>query len=178
MLKCPGCHTGAIAKVEWYPSFEEDMEGSLQWVYPAPVDANPLPEATPRTVAAEFEEAELCASVGAYRAATTMLRSTLEKVLRHAGYDAGTLDARINLAAQDGVIAEARKVLAHRSIRVLGNDVLHDDWREVEEVEYERSHLYTQRIIEDFYSDRDSVVRVLQSKARTPRDDADDEVPF
>jgi hypothetical protein len=39
----------------------------------------------------------------------------------------------------------------------LGNDVLHDDWREVLPGEYEDAHKYTQRILEDFYDDRPTV---------------------
>ena len=35
------------------------------------------------------------------------------------------------MAAGDGAISQPRKKRAHEDIRVLGNDVLHDDWNEI-----------------------------------------------
>jgi hypothetical protein len=49
---------------------------------------------------------------------------------------------------------------------VLGNDVLHDEWRAVTEDEFEQAHHYAQRILEDFYDDRTSVEALLISKGR------------
>ena len=51
-------------------------------------------------------------------------------------------------------------------IRSLGNDVLHDDWREVVDDEVEDSHRYCQRILEDLYDDRPTVEAVLFAKGR------------
>jgi hypothetical protein len=59
---------------------------------------------------------------------------------------------------------------AHEDIRVLGNDVLHDQWREINSSEFEISHRYTQRILEDLYDDRPSVLKLLASKGRKPSD--------
>jgi hypothetical protein len=53
-------------------------------------------------------------------------------------------------------------------IRVLGNDILHDAWREVSEEEYDLAHRYSQRILEDLYDDRPSVVAPLTEKTRLP----------
>jgi hypothetical protein len=69
----------------------------------------------------------------------------------------GSLEGKIDEAASDGVITEARRKRAHDDIRVLGNDVLHDEWREVKEEEVSGAHQYIQRILEDFYDDRASV---------------------
>lgn len=60
----------------------------------------------------------------------------------------------------------ARSVRAHEDIRALGNDILHDDWRAISEEEYELAHRYTQRILEDWYDDRASVLTLLKSKNR------------
>jgi hypothetical protein len=46
------------------------------------------------------------------------------------GYVNGPLRDRIDEAAADGTITAARSRRAHEDIRVLGNDVLHEDWRE------------------------------------------------
>jgi len=43
---------------------------------------------------------------------------------------------------------------------------LHDEWREVKEEEVNAAHHYTQRILEDFYDERDSVEEILKEKGR------------
>jgi hypothetical protein len=106
-------------------------------------------------VQAEFREAEACANAGAWRAATAMLRSTLEKLLNANGYTKGDLRSKIDAAAAENIITDARRQRAHQDIRVLGNDRLHDDWRKVTQEEYEVAHRYAQRIAEDLYDDRD-----------------------
>jgi hypothetical protein len=80
--------------------------GTLAEVYPFPRDVAPLPSAVPPNVEAEYREAELCASAGAWRAGSAMLRSALEKALIANGYTKGKLEPRI---AADGVITAARK---------------------------------------------------------------------
>jgi hypothetical protein len=89
----------------------------------------------------------------AKRAASALFRSVLEKTLKTNGYTKGNdtslkdLQKRIDAAATDGVITDARRKKAHEDIRALGNDVLHDDWREVTDAEVEDAHRYTQRIL-------------------------------
>ena len=50
-------------------------------------------------------------------------------------------------------ITHARQTQAHEDIRALGDDVPHDDWRDVADDEVGDSHRYTQRILEDLYDD-------------------------
>ena len=50
-----------------------------------------LPSGVPEGVHKEYREAELCASVEAWRAASALLRSTLEKTLKGSGYTTGSL---------------------------------------------------------------------------------------
>ena len=66
------------------------------------------------------------------------------------------------------MITETRKKRAHENIRVLGNDVLHDEWREVRQDEFEEAWKYSQRILEDFYDDRPTVEERLKGKGRIP----------
>ena len=73
---------------------------------------------------------------------------------------------RIDAAAADTIITETRKKRAHENVRVLGNDILHDDWREVKQEEFDEARHYTQRILEDFYDDRSTVEALLKSKNR------------
>src|SRR5262249_47732477 len=122
----------------------------------------------PAGISSEFREAERCASIAAWRAASALFRSTLEKVLKANGIPGGNLAAKIDQAAADGVITEARKRKAHDDVRVLGNDVLHDEWRAVTPEEVEASHKYVQRVLEDLYDDRASVEAILKVKERIP----------
>ncbi len=78
------------------------------------------------------------------------------------------MQKRIDAAAADGVITAARQRKAHDDIRALGNDVLHDDWREVEADEVEDAHRYMQRILEDLYDDRATVEGILRAKGKLP----------
>lgn len=124
----------------------------------------------------QFREAEVCYSVGANRGASALFRSTLEKALKANGYedlaasgfDKMRLQAKIDKATEDGVITEALRNRAHDEIRVLGNDVLHDDWVKVEDEDVQAAHHYTQRVLEAFYDHRASVEKILIDKNRIP----------
>jgi hypothetical protein len=133
-----------------------------------------LPNATPAGILAEFREAETCISAKAYRGAAGLFRSVLDKTLRANGYKiklGTTLEQQIDLAGADGVITAARLRRAHDEVRVLGNDVLHDEWREISPDDVEAAHHYAQRIIEDFYDERVSVLKILREKGRVPDED-------
>lgn len=163
LMRCAGCGRGGLAKVHCKDKF---AEGELESFFPISIEHLSVPDEVPEDIRAEFREAELCASYGAARAASALFRSTLEKTLKANGYAAGTLKDKIDEAAKDGVITKARKQRVHDNIRVLGNDVLHEDWREISTDEVSDSHRYVQRILEDFYDDRKSVESILIQKDR------------
>jgi hypothetical protein len=140
----------------------------MEWFVPTVAETASLPKSLPMELGAEFREAELCASAGAWRAASAMIRSSLEKMLKANGYITGTLQTKIDAAAKDHVITEARKQRAHAEIRVLGNDVMHDAWRQVDQEEYELAHHYAQRIAEDLYDDRVTVEKRLMELNKLP----------
>jgi hypothetical protein len=167
LSQCARCERGGFAIV---PDNGNRPNSVLEAFFPISVDALPLPEEVPADIEAEFREAELCAAFKAKRAASALFRSVLEKTLKANGYTKGNdaslkdLQKRIDAAATDGVITDARRKKAHADIRALGNDVLHDDWREVTDAEVEDSHRYTQRILEDLYDDRETVKAILIAK--------------
>ena len=163
LLKCAGCGRGGLATVHHNGASAAGVLGDF---HPTSVEFAPLPAKVPPDITREFREAELCFAHQAFRAASALFRSTLEKVLKANGYQKGVLAAKIDEAADDGVITAARRQLVHENVRVLGNDVLHDDWRELAHEEVEESHRYCQRILEDLYDDRATVERVLVSKKR------------
>lgn len=171
LMRCAGCGHGGLAlilkHVNWRPDQGATQEKLIAF-YPAWVEEARVPELVPVDIVAEVREAELCAANRAYRAACAMLRSALEKALSVNGYDnrTGSLMQRIDAAAADGVITEMRARRAHDEIRVLGNDILHDPWRKVNDEEFRLSHHYTQRILEDFYDDRPMIEGILQKKGR------------
>jgi hypothetical protein len=162
LVRCAGCGRGGLAELY----HNNDNKYILGKLFPATVDVAALPQNAPDEIVKEFREAEICLSVFAYRAASAMFRSTLEKTLKINGYLTGNLENKINEAATEGVISIARSKRVHEDVRVLGNEVVHDKWREVKADEVELSHHYVQRIIEDLYDDRVSVEKILTSKKR------------
>lgn len=85
------------------------------------------------------------------------------------GYTKGSLQQKIDEAADDGIITTTRKQKAHDDIRVLGNEVVHDEWRVVTEEEVESALHYAQRILEDLYDDRTSVQQILLDRGKMKR---------
>jgi hypothetical protein len=162
-MRCAGCGRGGLAKIHWSNS---KGAGDLESFYPISIEHVNIPEGVPEEISKEFREAELCATFRALRASSALFRSTLEKALKGNGYIDGSLQSKIDKAAEDGVITEARKNRVHEDIRVLGNDVLHEEWREIDEDEVSASHHYAQRILEDIYDDRESVESILVEKGR------------
>lgn len=169
--RCFGCDRGGMSKIFSNNSHDNIKDGVLASFYPFSQKTAPLPPAVPTDIVEEFREAELCESFGANRAASALFRSVLEKILKANGYvkqgkNLRDLQSKIDEVAKDGIITEARRKRAHDEIRVLGNDVLHDDWREVTNDEVEAAHHYTQRILEDFYDERTEVEKILLAKGR------------
>jgi hypothetical protein len=163
LLRCASCGRGGMAVIH---DNGQVINGELEIFYPISIDKAKIPPGVPDDILSEYREAEQCASFGSWRAASALLRSTLEKTLKANGYKNGNLKDKIDEAANDGIITESRKKKVHEDIRVLGNDVLHDEWRLVTEDEVILSHHYTQRILEDFYDDRSTVENMLKSKGR------------
>ncbi|WP_427311050.1 DUF4145 domain-containing protein [Cupriavidus sp. H39] len=153
-----------------YPGFIRQLK-AFAW---ESIEQLQLPPATPVGIAAEFREGERCLEAGCFRAAAGMFRSVLDKTLRANGYKVkkGTpLEQQIDMAANDGVITAARRKRAHEEIRVLGNDVLHEAWREVPGEEVETSRRYAQHLLHDFYDDRETVLAILREKGRVAEED-------
>jgi hypothetical protein len=168
---CARCSRGALAVT---PDTGTVSGAVLESFFPISVSAAQIPNDVPPEITAEFREAEKCSAAGLNRAASALFRSVLEKVLKINGYVKGNdasltdLRKRIDAAAADGVITDARRKKAHDEIRSLGNDVLHDDWRVVDDAEVEVSHRYMQRILEDLYDDRTTVEQILKAKGKLP----------
>jgi len=142
--------------------------------YPETKDRLPLPQSVPVGIVREFREGETCLDSNAIRAAAGMFRSVLDKTLRANGYKlkgGTTLEQQIDMASDDGVITQARRRRAHEEIRVLGNDVLHDEWHEIAIEDVQAARHYAQRVLEDFYDDRESVLKQLRDAGKIPDED-------
>jgi len=151
-----------------YPSGTE----VLLAFYPESFERLKLPDAVPEGIKNEFREAEKCLEANCFRAAAGMFRSVLDKTMRANGYkEVGNLFKQIEAAADDGLITGLRKKRAHDDIRVLGNDVLHDEWVAIPLEDVEAARHYAQRILEDFYDDRPTALVLLRSKGRTAEED-------
>ena len=75
--KCTNCLRGAVAQMN---------NSILASFFPYARKELNLPPDVPTDLTTEFREAELCISFSAYRAASALLRSTLEKTLKTNGY--------------------------------------------------------------------------------------------
>lgn len=175
LTRCAGCGRGGLAHFAIDPNvpFPNPARMVLVNFYPEAAQRAQLPDDVPKGIVAEFREAERCMGADCLRAAAGMFRSVLDKTLRANGYKVkkGTpLEQQIDLAAGDGVITKARQRRAHDEIRVLGNDVLHDDWQPIAREDVEAAQHYAQRILEDFYDDRPSTLALLQACSRLPKD--------
>lgn len=163
LLRCAGCGRAGLAKVHCNESI---TTGVLESFLPVSIERLAIPAGTPVDIITEFQEAETCAAYGCNRAASALFRSTLEKVLKANGYTEGSLQKKIDDAETDGIISAPRKRRAQDDIRVLGNDVLHDAWRTISDEEVKAAHRYLQRILEDFYDDRETVEKILSTKPK------------
>lgn len=163
LYRCSVCCRPGVATLHVNDNF---AGAKLEVFWPSAQPKATLPEGVLAGVVAEFREAEACMSVEAWRGAAALLRSTLEKVLVANGFSDRDLYKKIEGAAEVGVITAARRRRAQDLVRVLGNDVLHEDWREVARSEVEASHHYVSRIIEDLYDDRPSVEALLKESGR------------
>jgi hypothetical protein len=171
LFRCAGCGIGGLGRIKMMNLNRGYPKGIWELLHftPEVKERLQLPKAVPRGIVREFREAEVCAESGCYRASAAMFRSVLDKTLRANGYktkELRDLKLQIDAAANDGVITKARQRRAHEEVRVFGNDVLHDEWHAIKEEDVEPAHLYTQRILEDLYDDRESVLAQLKSAGR------------
>lgn len=164
-FKCTGCGLGGVARLKSLSEPYTFPNGGFTLIhfYPDATQGMSLPKDTPKGIREEFREAEACMSHGCYRAASGMFRSVLEKTLRANGYKPGreSLYTMIENAANEKVITQARKRRAHDEIRSLGNDIFHEDWKPVDKESVDITRRYAQRVLEDFYDDRETVKTML-----------------
>lgn len=162
LLRCAGCGRAGLAQY----THGSSGHSHLMTFYPQSQVRTAVPDSVPDSILKELHEVEDCISTGAFRGGSALLRSVLEKTLKENGYTRGNLVAKIDSASDDGVITASRKRKAHEDIRVLGNEIVHDEWREVTVEEVSAALHYSQRILEDFYDDRESVMEILVDKGR------------
>ncbi len=165
LMRCASCGYGGMAEIH---ASDDPKTGKLGAFYPNVVKTNKLSTSIPEDIKKEYREAEKCYSFKAYRAASALVRSVLEKTLKVNGYNSKSngLERKIELAGEEGIISAALSKKAHDKIKILGDDVLHEDWREVAPGEAEESLNYALRILEAFYDDRETVFSILKSKKR------------
>lgn len=181
LFRCVGCGMGALGVIRMQDKGATYPSGAQELIHfhPEAKERLSLPKDVPEGIQREFREAEMCLEHECYRAAAALFRSVLDKTLKANGYKSSSrsnLQAEIDEAARDGIITEARKRRAHEDIRVLGNDILHGGWRSLGEGDVTPAHIYTQRILEDLYGDRPTVLKQLLAKGRQPQDNEKDDL--
>jgi hypothetical protein len=124
LLRCTVCGCPGVASVYANNSY---LQGILASFWPRAAVRIDLPDKIPVGVLKEFREGEQAMGASCWRAAAAMFRSALEKLLAANGYQETNLFQKIESAGRDGVITSARRQRAQDLVRVLGNDVLHDE---------------------------------------------------
>jgi hypothetical protein len=172
LLRCAGCGRGGLAEIA---DSGRVVDGGLKAFFPDLPALAELPSEVPAELSSDVMEAERCASVRAYRAGVALLRSVLERTLKLNGFRDADMDkdrrlslkTRLRHALDDGLIAPTRWSQLDDGIREFANDILHDaPYQEVSTDDFSRVHTFAQRLLEDFYGDREVVVRRLVEKGR------------
>jgi hypothetical protein len=180
LFRCAGCGIGALGVIKYgggngYPGLSNRL---LRFV-PEAKSCLPLPPRAPKELVAEFREAERCLEINCLRAAAGLFRSVLAKTMRANGYETSRekhLLKQIDGAAKDGVITLARKKRLHAELRVIDTDVLPDAPCNPTIQDIELARRYCQRILEDFYDDRESVLKLLRDAGRMINEDKNTQV--
>jgi len=177
LFRCENCYHAALAIIHMKhrpAEYPRDIDKLVLFI-PEAGERLPIPAGTPPGIHAEFREAELCRMVQCFRAAAAMFRSTMEKALKHNGYSKKeSLFDNIELAHKDNLLTAVHYQWAQRHIRIVGNDVLHDDRTpetEFDEAQVRDLQMHTQRILESLYADRDIVLQQLRKVGRRATDD-------
>ena len=154
LLKCVTCSLGALGII--YEDLDSEIKVLVDF-YPKVKKITKLPDDTPEDISSEFKSAENCANIEEYRPAATMLRSTIEKVLNNHGYNEWRLSDNLKNLQKDRLITAPLARKNKLVVKILGDQVLHQKWREVDEKEYLTAREYALDLIKAFYSDVEGV---------------------
>jgi hypothetical protein len=175
LYKCSGCGRGALARLAYgFTARDLASAWSLEEFHYESAARVTLPASVPEGIRTEFREAEDAMTANCNRAAAALFRSVVDKAMLASGlrkHDKESLAVQINRAADAGVIHDARRLNAHRAVRALGNDVLHAEWRKVEDEEVQDAQHYVSRVLDDLYDERGAVRKRLLKNGHTPEED-------
>jgi hypothetical protein len=177
LYRCAGCGSGALAVVRFTGKLWPGDTRQLLTFHSEAAERLPLPRDLPQVIVNEFREAEKCLDAGCLRAAMGLFRSVLVKVLRANGYPVDRnlpLSHQMDTVAGDGIITKARH---RKAARVLGHDIIDDEWHEPPRIDLEALRRFTQRILEDLYEDRAATVLMLRDAGRLINEEKNMPVP-
>jgi hypothetical protein len=166
LYRCAGCGSGAMAVVRFSGKLWPGDTRQLVTFHSEAAERLALPRDLPQYLVSEFREAEKCLDMGCLRAAMGLFRSVLVKTLRANGYAADRglpLNQQLDVMAEDGLITRTRH---RKAARVLGHDIIDDEWHEPPRIDLEALRRFTQRILEDLYEDRAATVLMLRDAGR------------
>jgi hypothetical protein len=166
LLRCVTCSLGAFAALYEPDSIRGYSMPELACFHPYAFERLRLPEDTPDDIVSEFRSAENCAGIGEYRPAAAMLRSAIEKVLKKHGYDQWNLQGKLNQLKEDRIITGTLAKQNREIVKILADDVLHGEWRDISSDEYEKAYKYAHKLIDGFYDDHKNVLEELAELER------------
>jgi hypothetical protein len=117
---CDNCEMPVCGAYTSDADDEEDIE-----VWPKAVSRKSYRD-VPEAIASAASEAHQALGAFAPRAAVAMARAVVEATAKQKGITGGRLESKIDNLAEEGLISEATKEVAHE-IRFAGNEVAHGD---------------------------------------------------
>lgn len=129
---CDGCDNLSVAialtDTDYHAPDKSDWDGERVKWFPTYGDVREFPD-VPKEIAECAAEAVRCSSIGAQRGAVLLARTTIEATAKHYGITRGTLHAKIDAMAENGLIRKGLAKAAH-NVRLLANDQAHGDLEE------------------------------------------------
>lgn len=129
---CDNCYRLSIAAAYPQTSYgnvplmtQLEDYSEIEWLPVAAVGRD-YPD-VPTYIRSAANEVHRCVSIGAYRAAVQLARSTIEAAAKERGFVKGSLETKIDQMFDKGLLRPHVKDAAHE-VRHLGNDMAHGDF--------------------------------------------------
>jgi hypothetical protein len=143
----------------------EHMDGYIEWLPRKGVGKTF--DDVPEEIASAASEVHACLSINANRAAIALARAVVEATAKNKGITTGTLENKIDALAEQGLIREHTRQVAHE-VRLDGNEVAHGDLTSEppDPEEAAETVALMDEVLQEVYQQPARVARVRATRAR------------
>ena len=161
ILVCRACNEYFVAKRPKY-----NREKSDEWLAVYPIPHKPVTQEIPEPIKSEFEEANLCFAIGAYRGCASMCETTLEALWRKQNAS-GLQDLK-----EKGIISSQLYERA-KEVRLWGNVAKHELMPDVVEKEdAEQLLTYLETILNAVYVEPERLSSLAHKREQLEKTDS------